>query len=137
VVTERLPVAGVTFRGRIRAQVCGSCGESLVTARELGRLELAAAHWLSRAGLRTPESFRFMRKAMGLRATDLAALLGVTEFTVSRWETGAIDVEPRAFALLGALVSDELAGTEDTRARLDALRATRRRVPAVVRLDVA
>jgi DNA-binding transcriptional regulator YiaG len=125
----------VSFSARIPAMVCGACGESVITDHDLERLELHVANWLAGAGLDQGDAFRFMRKALGLRAAELAALLGVRTETVSRWETGALPVERRALALLGTMVADRLEGRDDTITRLEALRAPAKR-PRSVRLDV-
>jgi DNA-binding transcriptional regulator YiaG len=130
-------VAGVTFIASLPAEGCDACGEALTDYSDLGRFELSAARWLAEAGIRTGESFKFMRHALGLRSADLAELLGVRLETVSRWETGALKVDAHAFVLLGALVDDQLAGSERTRTRLAVLRAKPKRVPAEVRLEVA
>jgi hypothetical protein len=41
----------------------------------MGGFELAVAERLASLGLRTGAAFKFMRKALGLRAVDLAELL--------------------------------------------------------------
>lgn len=137
-VVQELDAAGVQFAASVPALVCGRCGESYVEAKDLSRLELTAARWLADMGQRRPDVFRFMRKALGFRGVDLAALLDVTPETISRWENGALPVERRAFALLGDLVAERLEGREATMARLRALREP----PELprrgrVRLDVA
>jgi len=129
-------VAGVTFAVELPAWLCGACDESLVDLGDLERFELRVAKWLADAGTRTPETFRFMRKALRLRAIDLGELLNVTPETISRWERGGLPVEHRALALLGGLVADKLAGRQETQARLLALRSPAE-VPSTVRLDAA
>ncbi len=71
--------------------------ETYLDWKVLAKLDLAAAQWLADAGARSPETFRFMRKTLGLRAADLAELLDVAPETVSRWERGVLPVEHRAF----------------------------------------
>ena len=127
-------VAGIDFAGTLPATLCGSCDEALVSAAELGRFELAIAERLAALGVRNGEAFKFMRKALGLRAIDLAALLDVAAETVSRWETG--QPEARAFALLGSVVTDRIAGTERTVDSLKALQSEKRR-PSRVRVRAA
>ncbi|MDX2088302.1 MAG: helix-turn-helix domain-containing protein [Kofleriaceae bacterium] len=75
-----------------------------------------------------------MRKALGMRAVDLAQLLDVTAETVSRWETGKIDVETRAFALLGTLVIERLEGRDDAVQRLRAIEKASTAEPVVLEL---
>ncbi len=135
-IEHAITVSGVKFSGKLAASLCSDCDEAIVEAGELGRFECRIAEWFAEHGVCEPEVFRFMRKALGLRATDLAALLDVTGETVSRWERGAVPVEHRALALLGAMVSDRLAGREQTQARLQALREPAK-VPRRVHLDVA
>jgi putative zinc finger/helix-turn-helix YgiT family protein len=118
-----LQAAGVRFTMPLPAQTCDACGESLVEDRDLERFELQAADWLGRAGSLDREAFRFMRKALSLPAVDLARLLGVTPETVSRWENGQLSVEHRAFALVGALVSERVEGRQELHARLVAQHA--------------
>lgn len=60
-----------------------------------GRAELAIAAELALAlaGPIHKDTFKVMRGALGETAKAVAALLGVSAETVSRWETGARDVE--------------------------------------------
>lgn len=127
-VQHRLAIGGQRFGVSLPGQVCRACGEEVVRASVLELGELGAAKLLADSGRACPEAFRFMRKAIGLRAADLAELLGVAPATVSRWENGRMPVEPRTFALLGRIVRDRLAGEDDTE---ELLRAVHR--PAKVR----
>jgi len=70
---------------------------------------------------------------VGLRGTDLAALLDVAGETVSRWETGALPVERRALALLAAIVMEAVAGGTATLDRLRTLQAPTK-LPKVVKV---
>jgi DNA-binding transcriptional regulator YiaG len=129
-----LEVSGIRFAGELAAKLCDACNEALLSAAELERFELAVAERLAALGVRTGESFKFMRKALGLRAVDLAALLDVASETVSHWETGK--PEARAFALLGSMVMDRLAGSERTVDSLRVLASDKRR-PTRVRVQGA
>ncbi len=63
-----------------------------ISSQEMGRLELQAAiAVLSQAEAIIGSELKFARKAMGLRQTELAAMLDVTAETISRWEN---DAEP-------------------------------------------
>jgi putative zinc finger/helix-turn-helix YgiT family protein len=114
VVEESLTVGGVTFKAALPASICRGCGTDYVSLDDLARFELAVGAWLGDHGVRTPETFRFMRKALGLKAADLAALLDLTPETISRWENGKGTIDLGAFALLGKLIADQIAGTDDT-----------------------
>jgi DNA-binding transcriptional regulator YiaG len=94
--------------------------------------ELAVACELADQGVRTGEAVRHMRKALGLRAADLARLLDFTPETISHWETGKARIGRAAFVVLGALVQDAFGGTSSTRDRLAALDDDRPR-PKVLR----
>ena len=131
---EALTIDGRTFKADLTADLCETCGESLVSIDEMGRFEVAIAAELARAGARSGEAIKFMRKAIGLRAVDLADLLDVAPETLSRWETGE-RAAPRAHVVtLGALVLDHAAGSTSTVDRLRALRGERSAEPSEVRL---
>jgi putative zinc finger/helix-turn-helix YgiT family protein len=119
---ERMTVSGVEFTAELPATKCTKCGEVYFTGNAIGAMELAIAAELSKLGQRTPEAFKFMRKALGLRAVDLAELLEVTSDTVSRWERGAVSIDQAAFAVLGALVSERRQGSTEMLDRLKAVR---------------
>lgn len=51
----------------------------------------------------TGRDFRTIRQAMGLKQQELAALMGVTQATVSRWETGELEIDMRTATTLRAL----------------------------------
>ena len=79
---------------------CGSCGETILDADEVGKLEKMRAHALVQRGIRSGAEFKFVRKMAGLKATELAEIFDVRPETVSRWERGEQEL-PRlaAFAL--------------------------------------
>jgi putative zinc finger/helix-turn-helix YgiT family protein len=133
----RRTVDGITFEGTLPAAVCKSCEEPSWDAAVLERFELQIAAELARMGRCTPATFRFMRKAVGLSGVALAELLGVEPETVSRWENGARRIDRGVFVLLGGLVTDQLAGRDDTRKRLDALRKPAKTPRMVVRVRAA
>jgi putative zinc finger/helix-turn-helix YgiT family protein len=99
----------------LRALKCPSCGETYVNAAEMQRGELVLAEVLAQSGVTTGDAFKFARKALGLKATELGDLLGASSFTISRWETGERDVDRAAWAVVAAMVRDALAGRDDTK----------------------
>src|SRR5262245_61115730 len=106
----RREIAGRVFTATVRGLQCGACGETYTEGSDGERFDLAVANALMSAEP-TGEAFRFLRKMAGLRAADLAPLLGVTGDTISRWETGKRPVDRVAFALVGLLVQDQATGS--------------------------
>ncbi len=127
-------IGGITFKAEVPVELCGSCGEWYVSHEDGHRFDVAVARALGAHAIGTPDAFKFMRKATGLRAVDLAELIGVTPETVSRWETGKVSVERRALALLQALVTEHAEGTTATLDRLRALAGKKKRKPRAVRV---
>jgi transcriptional regulator with XRE-family HTH domain len=72
-------------------------------------------------GLRSGDSFKFMRKALGMTAIELAQAFNVAPETISRWENEQREVDWPEFMLLGFLIDDKLAGRTTTLPRLQAL----------------
>ena len=82
------------------------------------------------------EGFRYMRRALGLTAKKLGALLGVRAESISRWETKRVGVDHRAWVLLGILVFESQGRVYDVRERLQALQGSiekRRRLLLIYR----
>lgn len=109
-VEETIRVGDVTFTARVPADVCPRCGEFYLDGVTIRALEKAVAEALAHGGDGSPEAFRYMRKAIGLKAVEVAELMSVTPETVSRWENGERQPEPRAVRLLGALVLEVVEG---------------------------
>jgi putative transcriptional regulator len=58
----------------------------------------------------TGKEIRFLRQEMLLSQSTLAKLLGVTEQSVHRWETGKADIAKPAEALVRSLYLEQLSG---------------------------
>jgi putative zinc finger/helix-turn-helix YgiT family protein len=112
--THALRAAGVQFRAALPALVCGSCGEAVVEDDTVERFELMAARELARMGIANGDAFRFMRKALGMTGAELARVLAVTPETVSRWETGKVELGRSEFVMLASLVADRIEGRDRT-----------------------
>lgn len=98
------------FEAQAPAFVCGSCDESFVADAHMEAFELAIARALAEGPIEGA-SLKFMRRVLGLKGAELAVLLCVSAETVSRWETAFRPVNPNAFALVGALVRERIAGS--------------------------
>jgi len=129
-VKERVErtIGGHNFSAELEARKCLGCGESLMALSDVGRFEKEVAGWLAREGVLSGEAFRFMRKAAGLRAKELAELLDVTPETISRWEKEHRQPDRKAMMVLGDLVLDRLKGEETALDRLRALGSERQAV---------
>lgn len=106
-------------------KVCSSCGERHYQAKDLMAAEDAVTQELVARGIRDGAVFRHLRKALGLKATELASLLGVTPETISRWENGRNEADRAVWATLDLLVDDRRAGRTATLDRLRALAQAR------------
>lgn len=111
---------GVTYTVTVPAEVCPHCSESLVTSANLRRAEAAIARALVTSGAQDGATLQWLRKVAGLRAVDLAELLGVAVETVSRWENDRTAIDRPALHTLGELAVERGEGRTTT---ADALRA--------------
>ncbi len=94
-------VAGITFVADVPTKsVAGHVG---VPAAVAHAIEVAIACKLITHGIVAPDAFAFIRKAAKLRAADLAQLLDVDPKSVSRWETGEVEIPRPAWATLAGL----------------------------------
>ena len=125
-LTYAIELGKRTFESEIKGSLCPTCGERFFDGRSIEKFERQVAKWLIEQGYESSEELRFLRKVAGIRAADLATLLGVSAETVSHWETGkhAVDVATRNTVAL--LVSDALRGSDTAQDRLRALRAPAR-----------
>jgi putative zinc finger/helix-turn-helix YgiT family protein len=126
-------IAGRTFKAKVKATRCAECGERTYAGDDLGAFDLAVAGELARHGQVSAEAFSFTRRALGMRALELAELLDVTNETISRWEHGKQSLDRRAVALLASIVLDRLEGRTTTLDRLKALLKPER-LPRLVHL---
>lgn len=86
-------VAGITVRdGTGIVDQCSACGETFVTADALRGYEVRAASVVLREAPDRVSGavLRYARKALGLRQTELAALLGKNVATISDWESSTL-----------------------------------------------
>lgn len=115
---ETIEVTGRKFVKDVPAMVCASCGRAYVDVSQMQRLELEVAATVANSGMVNGGTFRFMRKALGLTATELAPLLGVAAETLSRWENGGRNTDRAAWVTVGGMVADRLEGRSGTLDRL-------------------
>jgi len=93
----------VTGHERITCSACGAeVGVTLHRAGELAQLVMSG---LVRKPRRlTRQEFEYLRRRNGWKSNELAASLGVTPSTVSRWESGAVPIQSTADRALRLMV---------------------------------
>jgi DNA-binding transcriptional regulator YiaG len=123
----------VTFGMSVPIRRCAACGEVLYALRDLQAFDLRVANELGKRGMVNGETFRFMRKTVGLTGVALAQLLDLSAEEISRWENGHRTITRSAFSTLWSIVSDRLEGRETT---LEHLRALREPKPLVKRVEL-
>lgn len=78
----------VVLKG-ITAYVCPRCGEvNPVIRNALAMHRRLAQAIVSKKSILSNRELIFLRKEMGIKAIDLAQIMGVSKVTVSRWENG-------------------------------------------------
>lgn len=101
---------------------CPQCGEMEVTIPQIEALHQVIAQALIQKSSRlVPEEVRYLRTYLGWSGTDLAAHIGTTPETISRWEHGVTPIGKTADRLLRLLVAQQLPGNEDVRETLRAI----------------
>jgi DNA-binding transcriptional regulator YiaG len=132
---DNIDACGHTFTAQVPAEKCQACGQIIVQGDDIKRFELRVAVELAKAGIRDKEAFRFLRNALQLEPEGLAHILDVPEDFIGYWESGSWPVDPRANAVLGALL---LAKLEQRPCALDCLAVLRepRRLGRKVRLHL-
>ncbi len=109
----------VTLKG-IDVSRCPACGNFEISIPRLEELHRLIAKTLIEKMTRfTGAEIRFLRKSLGLSATDFARRMGVTIETVSRWENNAVAIGPQADRLLRLLVAQGRLTTQYPEERLD------------------
>ena len=95
----------VTLKG-IDVSRCSNCGNYEISIPRIEELHrLIAKALIEKMSRFTGAEIRFLRKGLGLSATDFARRMGVTVETVSRWENDAAAIGPQADRLLRLLVA--------------------------------
>lgn len=102
----------------VEKAVCGACGEEVITIPDVNGLIAAAA--VARVMLPTKlngTEIKFLRKAIGMPAKNLAEILNVRPETVSRWENDATqqigNSEEKLFRIIVGHDIKEKEGEED------------------------
>lgn len=102
---------------------CEECGETFTPIPTPIKLNEFIGQTICKEnkGLLLPSEIKFLRKTMGLKAKELASMMGVDPSTVSRWENGAKEIGESNDRLLRTIFS-LFAKQEDGSAVLESLR---------------
>ena len=84
-------VRGETMQLAVPVKVCSTCGT--VEQKDVDPAEMAFTLYRKQKGLLTPEEIREIRKCYSLSQRSLAALLGMSEATINRYEGGGLQNE--------------------------------------------
>ncbi|MGZ6142265.1 MAG: hypothetical protein ACXWLM_02950 [Myxococcales bacterium] len=101
---DSMEVCGHTFTAQLPAEKCEACGQISIQGHDMKLFELRIAIELAKAGPRSGDVFKYLRKAVGLDHAGLAELLDVPEDFIGYWERGDWPVDPRAHAVVCSLV---------------------------------
>ncbi len=143
VVNVTTHVGTMSFRDKVPAKTCDSCGEVLTEILDHIAVEARVAGRLVLKRVSTPEAFKFIRVAgLDMTSQAFAATVGATPETVSRWENGRVPITGSAFELLRVLTAKRLSLTYDTMDFVESLlkaatRARARGVKALPRVAAA
>jgi transcriptional regulator with XRE-family HTH domain len=108
-----------TFDGTVMGGRCKACGDLVYDGPDLALFERLVALQLLQLGVSTGAEARFLRKKAGLKALELAGILGVTPETISHWETGKTQPSPSELAMILQLARAELEKDEGARKLLE------------------
>lgn len=82
---------GETFHVQCPALACSNCGWITMELNQVDELrKLTADAYREKHGLLTSSKIKAIRKLLGKNQRDFAAMLGVGEASVKRWETGFV-----------------------------------------------
>jgi DNA-binding transcriptional regulator YiaG len=105
---DSMEVCGHTFTANLPAEKCQACGQIAIQGHDMKLFEMRIAAELAKAGLRTGDCFKYLRKALGMAPAGLAQLLDVPEEYIGYWEQSKWPVDPRAHAVLCSFVLAKL-----------------------------
>jgi DNA-binding XRE family transcriptional regulator len=109
----------VEFQAQMQGFECPACRMAFEVGSTSERFELAVAREIIGMGISAGGLLKFVRKALGFRATELAELLDKTPETVSHWENDRSQPERSVWVALADMVDDRLEGKSTTRKRLE------------------
>jgi len=128
-------IGATAFIVKLPAYACRRCKGVFMEGTALEQADLEVACVLASRGQASGETFRIMRKTLGMRAAVLAQLLNVTAETISRWENDQRAVDVNAWLAVGSILLERTGRPCSTLKRLMAL-SKGTRLPKTVRIDL-
>jgi len=125
-VDDAMEVCGHRFTTQVPAGRCLVCQHVVIQSEHVRRFEQVVAVEIAKAALRTGSAFRFLRTTLAVSDAGLAELLDVPTEYVGYWETDKWRVDPRALAVLCALVLGRFDGKHSVLDPLAVLRGPRK-----------
>jgi putative zinc finger/helix-turn-helix YgiT family protein len=117
--TERYKVRGRDIEVPVHCEVCAACGEQLGSdAQDKQVLDAVHAEYRSQMDFLTPERIREIRKRYRLSQKSLAALLGMSEATINRYEQGGLQDPAHDTAIRACEISKFARGLLERRGHL-------------------
>ncbi len=108
VTVRRIPktLASTSIVASVDEVTCGACGEVAETWHRMGEVfDLATRALLAKPRSLAAGEVTYLRKRLGWKGNELAARLGVTPSSVSRWESGTVPILPLADRALRSFVA--------------------------------
>ena len=125
-VDDTLEVCGHRFTTQLPAGRCVVCQQVVIQSDQMRRFEQGVAIEIAKAGLRRGDAFRFLRTTLSMSDAGLAELLDVPAEYIAYWESEKWPVDPRALAVLVALVLGRFEGKHSVLDPLGVLREPRK-----------
>ena len=97
-------VRGQTMHVEVPVRVCSACGSTYQT--DADPAELAFAEYRDQTGLLTPADIKSIRKRYSLSQRSFAALLGMSEATINRYEGGGLQDEAHDQAIRSCVTAE-------------------------------
>ena len=99
-------VRGETMQIDVPVKLCAACGA--IEQTDVDPAELAFTRYRREKGLLTPEEIKDVRKRFRLSQKSLAALLGMSEATINRYEGGGLQDEAHDQAIRSCASPDRM-----------------------------
>lgn len=100
----------------VKVEICAGCGETLGSdAGDQEILNAVHAEYRRLADLLTPEQIKSIRKRYALSQKSFAALLGMSEATINRYEQGALQDQVHDTAIRACEKNDMMRGLVERR----------------------